>query len=146
MESMQYTRAEDQLEFETARQANEPLDPSVFLGVWANTNSATNGIVKVILAARDGALTVRVFGAGDPSACDWGEVEANVFAENVGSGEGKTFMASYDFGFMEVCLHAWVKLGVLVIAKFDRFKDGSGRSNRFSREFFYLLEPVGGLD
>jgi hypothetical protein len=140
----QFTRVADQadqLEINKARGIEEPLDPSPFLGTWINTTSSTNGIGKVVLANRAGSLTVQVFGVGDGSSCDWGQVRADVFGESVQAHEAATFMAFYDFRFMEMHLHAWVKLGVLVIAKFDRFKDGSGRSNRFSREFFYRLEP-----
>jgi hypothetical protein len=120
--------------------AKGAIDPTPFHGVWVNTNEATRGIARIELGAREGAFTVRVFGADDSSLIDWGEVEARLFADTGGAHGGTTFLTVYDFGFMEVYLHAWVKLGVLVIAKFDRFKDDSGRSNRFSREFFYRLE------
>lgn len=118
------------------------LEATPFSGVWLNTNDATAGIARVIMAAESGSLTVRVIGAGDSSTCDWGEVEAEIFADSIGAYGEVTFMASYDFGFMETHLHAWIKLGVLVIAKFDRFKDGSGRSNHFSREFFYRVRSL----
>lgn len=138
MGSMPYTRGELPLK------PRGRLDPTSLLGVWINTHSATGGIVRVLLETKNGSFTVHAFGACDPSPCDWGEVKAEVFAESILSEEGKTFLAFYDVGVMEVYLHAWVKLGVLVIVKFDRFKDGSGRSNRFSREFFYRLETAGG--
>jgi hypothetical protein len=51
-----------------------------------------------------------------------------------------SFSAFYDFGFMETQLQAHVRQGVLIIAKFDRFKDNSGRANYFSKEFFYRAE------
>lgn len=146
LESMPCTGTEVPLKPRAARQARGRLDPTSLLGVWVNTNSATGGIVQVLLDTKDGAFSVHAFGACDPLPCDWGEVKAEVFAENVSSDEGKTLLAYYDLGFLEAYLHAWVKLGVLVIVKFDRFKDGSGRSNRFSREFFYRLETAGDID
>ena len=60
--------------------------------------------------------------------------------EHSGLDEPTKMRASYDFGFMDVVLHAWVKQGVLVIAIFNRFRDASGRSNYFDREFFYRAE------
>lgn len=117
------------------RAAHEPLS-----GTWVNTNSASRGLSKVILAVRGGQLLVRVFGVCDPALCDWGEVSALLFTKSICFPEAMAFTASYDLGFMEAELLAHVKLGVLVIAKFDRFKDGSGRSNAFSREFFYRAD------
>jgi hypothetical protein len=125
------------------------LDLTPFVGVWQNTNPASAGIARVHMARRGDTLVARVFGTGmpeqpparsaraAPADIDWGEATATAFAEGPDRREAATFAASYQFGFMEVHLHAWVKLGVLVIAKFDRFLDDSGRSNRFSREFFY---------
>ena len=140
MEILKYAKAEDQVDPETLHDANIPLDPTPMLGTWLNTDRHTGGIVKVVLAARDGALTVRAFGACDPSPCDWGEVTADLFAEHAGSRTAKTLSAHYDFGFMETSLQAFAKLGVLVMAIFTRFKDDSGRANYFDREFFYKVE------
>jgi hypothetical protein len=47
------------------------------------------------------------------------------------------FRATYDFGFLETRLEANLSLGLLVIANLNTFRDDSGRSNYFSREFFY---------
>jgi hypothetical protein len=113
------------------------LEAGRYSGVWLNTNESSAGIKRVNFAIDAGRMMMRVFGVGESATSDWGEVEAQLFIDNGGAHGGVTFLASYDFGFMETCLHGWIKLGVLVIAKFDRFKDGSGRSNRFSREFFY---------
>jgi hypothetical protein len=54
-----------------------------------------------------------------------------------GRSELSKVRALYDLGFMEVALHGWVKQGVLVLAVFSRFRDESGRSDHFDREFFY---------
>jgi hypothetical protein len=51
-----------------------------------------------------------------------------------------SFQAVYDFGFLESYLQANVKHGTLVIATCNRFRDGSGRSNYYTREFFYQGE------
>lgn len=83
---------------------------------------------------------MRIIAAGSPEPDDWGETAASLFAAETSSAEAMAFSAFYDFGFMETQLQAHVRQGVLIIAKFDRFKDNSGRSNYFSKEFFYRVE------
>jgi len=113
------------------------IDTSLFVGNWVTTNRATRGIVRIVVRESGAGLVVHAFGACSPVPCDWGQAEASVFADGVGSTTGLAFSATYDFGFMESDLQAKIKKGVLVVAGFNRFKDGSGRSNYFSREFFY---------
>jgi hypothetical protein len=50
------------------------------------------------------------------------------------------FFAVYDFDFMRMFLAANMNKGLLIIASYNTFRDGSGRSNYFSREFFYRAE------
>lgn len=117
-----------------------PIHPEPLLGTWLNTNTATQGITTAILARKDGRIVVRIVGLGDPGPSDWGEIATDLFAANAYSNEAMAFSTFYDFGFMETKLQAHLRQGVLIIAKFDRFKDGSGRSNCFSKEFFYRAE------
>ncbi|MEO8499067.1 MAG: hypothetical protein ABI614_28720 [Planctomycetota bacterium] len=139
---MQTTRMQDQCSATTSQPAVRTLDHSFFWGVWHNTDADAQGIVRVVFDDNAGLLRMRVFGAGEPEAIDWREVEADVFADNVDSTEGTKFAAVYDFDFMQVRMHGWVKLGVLVIAVFNRFTDGSGRSSYFDREFFFAIEQA----
>lgn len=120
--------------------ATGPIIPAPLLGTWLNTNAASKGITTAILSRQSGSITVRIVAAGDPSPHDWGESAASLFAADASSTEAMAFSAFYDFGFMETQLQAHVRQGVLIIAKFDRFKDSSGRSNYFSKEFFYRVE------
>jgi hypothetical protein len=92
------------------------------------------------LSRKGEQIVVRIVAAGDPEPSDWGETIASLFAADASSPEAMAFSAFYDFGFMETQLQAHVRQGVLIIAKFDRFKDNSGRSNYFSKEFFYRAE------
>lgn len=116
------------------------LIPDILPGTWENTNPASRGIAKVVLKANKGELRLQVFGVSDQTLCSWGEVGVSFFPRDLCAHEAMAFTAFYDFGFMESHLLAHVKLGVLVIAKFDRFKDHSGRANYFSREFFYRVD------
>ena len=113
------------------------IDPGIFVGNWTTTNQQTQGIARLIVREMDGRLLVQAFGATPPSLCDWGEAPAAVFAVGPDSSAPRAFTARFDLGFKEVCLQAKVKKGVLVVANFNRFSDGSGRAAFFSREFFY---------
>jgi len=133
MNTLQYMRADEKMV------AGADITPEHLVGTWLNTNSATQGITRAILAVKGQKMTLRIFGAGDP-VFEWGETDASVFATDTSSTEAMAFSAFYDFGFMETQLQAHVRQGVLIIAKFDRFKDNSNRSNYFSKEFFYRAE------
>jgi len=133
MATLQGTRAEDFVEPPAAG----PIDPSPLVGTWLNTDKESPGIVKIIAAVRDGALTLQAFGAGSPAPFDWGEVRAGVYADGATGKTAAAFGALYDHGFLRVHLQAKVNRGVLVVAVFNEFTDGSGRSGYFNREFYY---------
>ena len=127
---------EDRLE------ATEPVprslpDVTPFVGYWLSTNKDTQGIAKLIVNGDEHGLFVQAFGAGVPSLYEWGKVKATVFADSATTNTGRAFRAFYDLGFKETILQAKVEKGVLVVANFNRFKDGSRRASYFSREFFY---------
>ena len=138
---MRYTSATDLPEKDVAEEGPSRVDASPFLGTWINTNEGQRKrIAAVTMTLRDGALVVNAKGGCEPELCEWGEVVAEVFASGVGSHTAMSFQAVYDFGFLESYLQANVKHGTLVIATCNRFRDGSGRSNYYTREFFYQGE------
>jgi hypothetical protein len=111
------------------------LDLGLLLGDWRNTNAA-GGIARIVCApAADGHIIVHCHS----SVRDWGAVAAPVFAFTFDGRQAAAFSAVFDFGFEEVRLQANVKSGVLVVATFNQFRDQSGRSNYFDREFFYRI-------
>lgn len=113
------------------------LDLSLLLGDWRNTN-ARGTIARIVIAPIGpmgpigpiGPITVH---------CDWGAVPAPVFAFEFDNRQAGAFLAVFDFGDREVRMQANVKLGVLVVVTLNRFRDESGRSNYFEREFFYRV-------
>jgi hypothetical protein len=128
-------RLEDRLAGETP--GGGQVDPSPMFGTWHNTDKKTGGIVRMVMAERNGTFTVHAWAAGAPDLHDWGEVAATAHAANPHSGEGMAFSSVYNFGFVESILAAYTKSGILVLDTFNTFKDGSGRSNYFTREFFH---------
>jgi hypothetical protein len=117
------------------------IDTAPFIGTWLSTNRDTQGIAKLIVGNDRDGVRVQAFGVGVSSLCEWGDAQGEVFADSVTSTIGHAFRAVYDFGFKETILQAKVKKGVLVVANFNRFTDGSRRASYFSREFFYREAP-----
>ncbi len=74
---------------------------------------------------------------GKKSAQDWGEAEVVPHADSVTSETAVAFHAIYDLGFIQMFLAANYNKGIIIIAAYSTFKDGSPRSNYFTREFFY---------
>jgi len=134
MATLSCTRLDERTE------ARGPVAPEPLLGMWMNTNSATQGITRALLVNDDGKVVLQIFADNNPQAGDWGKAVASIFAADSSSTEAMAFSALYDFGFMETLLQGHVRQGVLIIAKFDRFKDNSVRSNFFSKEFFYRAQ------
>lgn len=125
-----------------AAQNGHVLQLESLSGVWINTKRDSLGIVKVVVAIRNSNLVVRAFGAGDPEPSDWGETEADhIYAGSISSRTAAGFTARYRFEFSKIHLQANWNQGLLVLASFTSFNDGSRRSNYFSREFFHRELP-----
>jgi len=138
MTTIAYRRAEERLAepFEGA-----PLDLTPILGTWLNCDKGASGaILRMQLVERDRKLTIRVLGATDAGPHDWGEGAVQAYANSVTGTEAWAFIARYDFGFMETSLFAYVKTGILVQTSYSVFRDGSGRANYWTREFFHREE------
>jgi hypothetical protein len=98
---------------------------------------------RAIISGGSGELSIRIFSANGPAPREWGDSNVEtVYSTGVHSRAAMAFVATYDFGFMETRLEANLSLGLLVIATFNTFRDGSGRSNYFAREFFYRAQEL----
>ena len=114
------------------------MDLSPLEGRWLKTNDGPPQWLRSFeISAPDGALSVHPRGDGGGAPDDWGAASAeSLYALNAASSTGAAFIASYDFDRMSCVLQGNVNLGLLVVACFTRFRDGSGRADLFSREFF----------
>jgi len=131
-----YTRREDALP--AGRNPGQPVQLAPILGDWRGTNPLGQGISRFAVSQKDSGGYVRIYGTGEVAENDWGEVPiSTLYARDAGSSEPMAFEAFYDLGFMSVHVQANFSLGLMVLACFNTFKDGSGRSNYFSREFFH---------
>ncbi len=137
MKTLAFTRANDLLT--PAAPSNNGLKISLepLNGVWNSTNQGTRGIIKLIVSDSDGILLVQCFGAGETSSIDWGTINGEAFAATVGTTESVGFKASYDFGFLQTRVAAYLNKRILVVDTYNTFNDNSGRSNYFMRDHFY---------
>jgi len=113
------------------------LDLSSLIGRWENTNSSTRGISEIVISQAGKGLRVQTFGARASGTRDWGEGLATTYAYGVAGNIVAGFELTYDFDSQEVLVTAIHNRGVLVIHAYHQFKDGSGRSNFISKEFFH---------
>ena len=116
-----------------------PLDVEPFIGTWLKTNGKPGQWIERVEIAREGSdqIAVRLWGGDAPSPQDWGTAVASaLFANAITSSTGAAFIARYDFDFLQSEMQGNVNLGLLVLAGFHQFRDGSGRSDLFTREFF----------
>jgi hypothetical protein len=65
------------------RAAKAAVSVSPLVGTWTACDRHTNGIVRIVIAAKGAGITVQVFGACTPTPCDWGVVDGDAYAANV---------------------------------------------------------------
>ena len=106
-------------------------DITPLLGVWVNSNAATEWITRFTLARKGDTFTISTTGARKP--VDWGEVEITTYSDNIGE---TAFLAFYDLGFVKSHLAANTNKGLIVIAAFHRFENPE-QTNFLCREFYY---------
>ena len=56
-----------------------------FVGEWINVDANAHSIPKLSVSLAGKDVSVHVWGACQPTPCDWGEVKADAYAENVSS-------------------------------------------------------------
>lgn len=133
---MKIARTEDLL-FGTAQDPG-PLDPGPTVGRWSNTNDKTRGLKEITIERNGEKPILHVMGVGCDGLVDWGRAEAGVYRCIEEDGHPSVVLsATYDLEFMETHFQIRLNKGVLVAANFNVFKDHSGRSNYFLREFFH---------
>lgn len=123
-------------------------DMSDFVGDWRCTDASTPSLPRVLISERSGQAFVRVWGTGlEPNApaIDWGERPASLFETAPGDPQSGGLLTSYDLGFAEVTVAGNSKRGVLVLATYTVFKDGSNRRSYYTREFFHLARQADNL-
>ena len=112
------------------------MELGALVGNWINSNPETKSIARVEATDRHGKLELRITAVGPDGFVDWGVAEAQVFAATPDSHVGAGFTCRYDFGVGETRFQGMIMKGLLVLAQFHLFKDGSDRESYFLREYF----------
>jgi hypothetical protein len=114
------------------------LDPAAMAGHFVNTKAADPDLLDVTI--RDdgqGGCWLRLRGNTPRGPVDWGEVTGQLFTcIEEDSRLSLTLRAVFQLDPMDVIVQVRNNKGVTVIATFAAWKDGSGRANYFTREFF----------
>lgn len=121
----------------TKAETGPAIEHDRYLGTWVNTNSQSQGIARIAFEPDRSGVRLRVFGTGRSEPA---EAIGRVYSEAADSPDGTALQAVCDLGFMEADLQTYIVKGVLVVVSLNRFKDGSGRSNYFAKEFFFKRE------
>jgi hypothetical protein len=127
------------LSAEVLNSEKTPANAEALAGRWLNTNSQTRGIAEVSIEQDAGTFIIKIVGVGADGPILWPAARATPFAslEEEGGQRSVALAADFDFGFMKAESFIRVNKGVLVIVLLNSFRDGSGRSNYVTREFFY---------
>ena len=117
-----------------------PLDAAASLagsqalsGDWKNVTPAARGLVRVIV---DGDK-VHPFGACHPTACDWGEHRAQIFASKVDAKDSFALLANVDTSFDRTVITISLEEdGRLRVQTFTHFTDATRRADYSVIEYF----------
>lgn len=112
------------------------MELGALTGTWINSNPDTHSVALVKATGSDGKLTLQVSAVGPDGFVDWGTTDAEVFAATPDSHLGAGFTCRYKFEHGETRLQGMIMKGLLVLAQFHLFNDGSDRESYFLREYF----------
>jgi hypothetical protein len=135
MAAREHNVAQEKVSAQALADAKGTLSLKNLIGRWNNCDKNTRGLVRLVLGTKGSTLTVQGFGACTPTPCDWGVVEGIAYGESVVATEAIAFSARYDFNFKETIVTGHLDNGTLIVETFDKFKDGSGRANYYSRVY-----------
>ena len=135
MATIQSNTGHEKLTEKALADAKGTLSLRNLVGKWNTCDKNTRNIVRVVLGAKGSSLTVQVFGACSPTPCDWGVVAGIAYGDNVSATDATAFSAVYSFGFKDAIVTGQLDNGTLIVETYNKFKDGSGRSNYYTRTY-----------
>ncbi len=118
-----------------------------FAGSWTNVDSNTRGITNLDISVMGTNAKVQAWGKCHPTDCDWGTVQAQVFAPSVSSdvlSGADTLIAVFVTSFSQTTLVIKPAGNRLKVDSYDRFTDNSGRSNYLASYTFQKASAPGG--
>lgn len=121
-----------------------PLDLEPLTGVWVGADRRTLSVDTIDVTTRDAGYLVSAAGGDASAAHQWGIVDATAYAPDVSGAAAIGLTARYDFGFLDTTLTGFIKSGIFILCTYNRWQDGSGRADYFTREFLYRRFRQGG--
>jgi len=103
-----------------------------FVGTWKNNDSATRGIVKIVITRSGNTLKIRPYGSCHPKLCDWGVRPAIAYAPTVSSDLETNANATtvvYRPGFAVIALTLVQRGTQLSVTSFTHFTDCTRRTD-----------------
>lgn len=110
--------------------------PDGLLGSWHALDREGRQIDRMEFALDGGVPVVRAFGAVPGGTADWGSAPATLYADAAYPDGPPAFLATFDLDDRSVHVQARDFLGVLVVAEYTEYTDGSGRRDHFVRDCF----------
>lgn len=112
---------------------------SQFAGDWSNADPNTGGMTRLSISVSGASANVQAWGKCHPTDCDWGMVQAYVFAPDVSSdpvNQAQALMAVFNSGFSVTTLFIKPQGNSLSVQSYTAFQDSSARSNYASSYTF----------
>lgn len=116
--------------------AKPPTNNSAIVGVWANTNHASRGIVRIVVRNTPTGVTIQPYGACTPRPCDHGVLMASTFSPGVASAMASGFNAMHDFGFKATSYNGFMQGRMMMLMTQDTFAAADSRFNYTMMETF----------
>lgn len=102
-----------------------------FVGEWANDDSATNSVTRIVIGASGGWFLVYGYGRCTPSECDWAAGVGGPLRLPLSDGNDGRLDVHWDFGFKDTFQTITLTApGRVTVIELDHYKDGSGRTDR----------------
>lgn len=123
--------------FSLSAQAVPPTAVSGLVGTWYNTDSNSNGIVRVVVSQVGSGLRFTSYGACSPTPCVHSTVVAYPHSASISSNTAIGFTAFRNSGFKYARYSAMRVGSYLRLDSFDTFASGDSRKNYASTQYFY---------
>lgn len=111
------------------------VDMSTYLGDWRNVYEHSRAIPRFTVTEGEGGYIMTLYG---PDGRALGTTVALPHAARPDTVPARGFWGTVDLGFKDLRVAVNDNQGILILACYSTFKDGSGRKNYFSREFYFL--------
>jgi hypothetical protein len=112
-------------------------DDRALLGTWVNLNRGTCHLRSITLARGGDGFSLSALAAGETGSSALGPVPARIYVAD-GTDQPLGFAACFETDAAETCVTANQTQGICVVQTYTTYREGAGRENFFTKEFFRL--------